>query len=177
MDSSWLSIVSKNHKHYIRLVNSWGEYEYAEDLVQEMYLRLYRLTTPERIIKDNEVNKSFVWITLKNMHLQLVRERKKMNKINIDEFTNISDTDNTELFEALNRLDEHIKNECDSWHWYDTMLFKLYINSEMSMRDVSTETGISLTSIFETLKKCKERLTFTTGEHYEDIRNKDYERV
>jgi len=32
----WLSKVAKHHREYVKWVNRWGEYDFAEDLVQEM---------------------------------------------------------------------------------------------------------------------------------------------
>ena len=38
----WLNIVAKHHKEYVRIVESFGEYFYAEDIVQEAYERAIR---------------------------------------------------------------------------------------------------------------------------------------
>jgi DNA-directed RNA polymerase specialized sigma24 family protein len=45
---NWLSEVAKNHKNYVKIINSFGEYFYAEDLVQEMYLRLTATSNPNK---------------------------------------------------------------------------------------------------------------------------------
>ena len=40
--ADWLGLVAKQHKEWIRIVNGFGEYDYAEDIVQESYLILYK---------------------------------------------------------------------------------------------------------------------------------------
>ena len=45
----------------------------------------------------------------------------------------------------------------------------------MSMRELEAETKISLTSIFHTIKHCKQQLREAVGEDYQDYINGDYE--
>ena len=50
------------------MAHSFGAGAYAEDVVQEMYLRLNKyVDDPERIMYNDEPNKLFVWVTLRNM--------------------------------------------------------------------------------------------------------------
>jgi hypothetical protein len=70
-----------------------------------------------------------------------------------------------------------VNSEINNWHWYDKMLFELYKDTGKSMRDIESDTGISLSSIFCTLKNCKESLKENVKEDYEDFINKDYELI
>ena len=45
------------------------------------------------------------------------------------------------------------------------------------MRKISRGADISLTSIYESLKSCKERLRVAVGEEYEDFINEEFERI
>jgi DNA-directed RNA polymerase specialized sigma subunit len=78
---------------------------------------------------------------------------------------------------ATSNIEQMIEDEIESWHWYDAMLFRLYKDSNLSMRQIADKTNISLTSIFHTLKKCKDRLKENVGEDYEDFINKDFELI
>ena len=40
--TDWLGIVAKRHREWVKIVNSFGEYNYAEDIVQECYLTIYK---------------------------------------------------------------------------------------------------------------------------------------
>lgn len=51
-----------------------------------------------------------------------------------------------------------IYHEMRRWHWYDKAMFDLYFSTEMSYRDISKETGISVTNIHTTINNGKERI-------------------
>jgi hypothetical protein len=57
----WLKQVAKYHDDYLRIVRSLGEDVYAEDIVQEMYLRLHKYGDLSRILqKDGKVNINYI---------------------------------------------------------------------------------------------------------------------
>lgn len=168
MSGQWLEIVAKEHKYYVDVVKSFGEYNFAEDIVQEMYLRIHKYTSPEKIVKDGIVNKGFIWFVLRNIYVDYCKQRNKITKVDLNEAVIMSDEQNTE---ALNELYDKIEREIESWHWYDTMLFKLYRDSGKSMRELEAETKISLTSIFHTIKHCKARINAAISEDYYDVLN------
>jgi RNA polymerase sigma factor (sigma-70 family) len=179
----WLNIVAKHHKEYIKIVKSWGEDEYSEDIVQEMYIKLWERVEPSRIIKDGQVNKYFVFVTLRRMVVDLQRQRSRVDKVRIGEGFEIGEDfdliDETEpqKHQAFLRLHELIENEKENWHWYDKMLFELYAKTDMSLRDIEKEVKISYTSAGNTIKRCKHKLKESVGEDYEDFINGDYERI
>lgn len=117
-----------------------------------MYLRLLKYTNQEKIVKDNEVNKAYVWFTLRSVYMMYLKEKSKIDKIRIGDDFDIPD-DSSEQFE-LKRVYSYI----DKWEWYDKMLFTTYINSDLSIRQIAKKTGISLTSVFYTIKNCKQAL-------------------
>lgn len=173
---NWLSEVAKNHKNYVKIINNFGEYFYAEDLVQEMYLRLDRNKRPEQIIINGKVNEYFIFLTLKSIFLNFVTSKNKVIKIN-ELPLNLSSVDNTEYHEAQFRFNARIEAEIDKWHWYDAMLFRLYLESGKSMRDISDGTTISLRSVFDTITECKRKLKANCKEDYEDLVNNDLELI
>lgn len=159
MDSKWLSIVAKHHKEYVAMVKSFGERVYYEDIVQEMYLRILKYTNPDAIIKDGKVNKSYIYLVLKSIFLTYVRTKSKIDKVSLDETGQLryEEIDN-ELIASQTRTDELIQLEMNQWEWYDKMLFEVYVSDDKSMRQLAKETGISVTSIFNTIKNCKSKL-------------------
>lgn len=178
ISTNWLTKVAKHHKYFVSVVESFGEYFYAEDIVQEMYLRLHKYTTWDRIVKDGEVNKGFVWFVLRNIYVDYCKQKSRIDKCDLKEAIYIfddSEEKNTNV--AKDKIDLKIEKEINSWHWYDSMLFKLYRDSGKSMRELEAETKISLTSIFHTIKSCKERIKEAVGEDYEDLINNDLERI
>jgi predicted DNA-binding protein YlxM (UPF0122 family) len=66
-----------------------------------------------------------------------------------------------------NKIDDIIED----WYWYDKKLTKLYLNTNMSMRDISKETKISLSSIFNTLTNAKEKIRKESKEEYKKYKS------
>lgn len=173
--SEWLASVAKHHKYFISVVKGFGEDKYAEDIVQEMYLRIYKYTNPEKILKDGEVNQGFIWFVLRNIYVDYCKQKGKIEKVTMNDAFDIKDEEATGIEKAKNDIELKIYLEINSWHWYDTMLFKLYKENNHSMRQLSALTKISVTSIFHTIKHCKQRLIDNVGEDYEDYLNGDFE--
>jgi DNA-directed RNA polymerase specialized sigma24 family protein len=118
-----------------------------------------------------------MWIMLRNAAFE---QNKKYSK----ELTNIEynkeivyNEDYIEEQEGYNRLINNVYKEIDNWHWYDAKLFTLYLEQDVSMRELSKMTNISIGSIFQTLKNCKERLRENVGDDWEDYLNKDFELI
>lgn len=175
MDSKWLSKVAKYHKEYVNIVRSWGEFDYAEDIVQETYLKLLRYTTEEKIINNGKVSKTYVWYTMRSVYIEYLRSKGKFEKVELDKNTEyLSETDEAE---AYGLVLERIDREIESWHYFDSMLFRHYIASGKSMREIASDTNISLRTIFDTIKQCKLRIKENVGEDWEDFTNKDYEKI
>ena len=174
--SNWLSIVAKHHKDWVKIVNSFGEYDYAEDIVQEMYIAIHKYTTPDKIIKNGEVSKGYIFFTLRSLYYQFYNAKNKVNKISLDNIQ-IEYSNDIEQEEAFAKVCNLMDNYIEDWHWYDQKLFKLYRDTDMSIRKIAKETGISWVSIFNTLKKCKKDIKDKFKEDYDDYLNGDYERI
>lgn len=168
--TNWLNIVAKEHKFFVDVVRSFGEQVYAEDIVQEMYLRIHKYTNPEKIIKNGEVNKGFIWFVLRNIYVDYCKQKSRIQKIEINE-TILAVDESDKKTKAIDENYYKIEKEIDSWHWYDSKLFRLYRDSGMSMREIEQATKISLTSIFHTIKNCKARINVALKNEYYDVLN------
>lgn len=173
-----IEIVAQNHKKYVSIIKKFGEHFYAEDLVQETYINLERYSTPDKYLKDGKPNDAYIYLCLKNTFLQLQREKRKATKVSLNDIQELSQNEmNKDYFDSLEKIDTLVKNEVNSWHWYDAKMYKLHVEKKMPMRMIEAETNISLRSIFETLKVCKQRLRVAVGESYEDFINEEFERI
>lgn len=152
------------------MVKSFGcPDDLVEDFVQEMYLRMHKyVATPEKILYGEEINTFYVYVTLRNMYTDYAKNKNKF-KIVSEGFVDRPQVDyEAEEYELiLQDLTQNIWDEVEQWHWYDAKLFKIYMTTEMSMRDLSKETTISLRSIFNTLKNGKQRIKDNFQENYE----------
>ena len=174
----WLKIVAKDHREWVKLVQSFGEDFFAEDIVQESYLRLHKYCKPENIIQDGQINKGFMYFVLRNLYLLHVKSEKKNAMVSLNELAVLKDEPtNLTKEESFSTLLGKIHEEVDSWHWYDKQLFTIYKDTDLSIRDIAKETTISSSSIFNTLKNCKSKIKTKFKEDYEDFKNEDYELI
>jgi len=173
----WLNKVAEHHADYLRIVKSLGVDDLAEDIVQEMYIKISKYCSPERILRENgKVNKYYIRCVLYNLVFDYRKQQNKHKKVNIEEVYNLGvEYDYIEETEAYTSLIQQIGEEVETWHWYDRDLFLLYWKTGFSIRKLSEETRISTSSIFQTLKYCKKRIRTNVGEDYEDFMNEDYE--
>ena len=188
MKTNILEILATKHNDWIKMASSFKlNKNDANELVQEMYIRMYDYTKDiNRIMyKENEINTFYIYITLRNLYYTNYTNYGKRKKItlftdieeqynyginniaNNDEDTNTDYDKKVKLEDLCNKIDGII----DKWYWYDKKLTKLYFNTNMSMRDISKETKISLSSIFNTLTNAKEKIRKETKEEYKKYKS------
>lgn len=179
-----LEKLAENHDMWIKMVVNMGcDVPTAQDIVQSMYLRMHRLVQDKKKImyNDEEVNRFFVFVTLRNMFIDFKKAKNKY------EFFEYFETDGKELSdefmsedvdfeedEAFVYLTEQIAKEMGTWLRYDIILSSIYFKTNYSLRDISGGSGISLTSIFNSIKNYRAKLKAKFGEDYEDYINGDY---
>lgn len=177
-NNKWLEEVAKHHKEWIKIINSFSEIDYAEDLVQEMYIALWKYADADKVIDSNgNVRKGYVFFTLRSLYFQFYNKKSKITKVGIEEQWSLFDDSNLEEQKAYNDICMLIDSEIDNWHIYDKKLFKLYRDSGMSMREIAKETNISLISIFHSIKNYKEILNKKFQKDYTDYIENDYNNI
>jgi len=162
-----IEIIAQKHKDWVNIARSFGAKTEAEDIVQEMYLRLDKYIKP-----DQKITSSFVWITLRNIYFDFLKKEPITFELDKTVSEAISDTESIIAYEELNK---RVRDELNNVDWFDKMLFELYVTSGKSMRQLSKETGISLSCIFYTTNRTKTHLQSLLIEDYQDYLNEDYE--
>jgi DNA-directed RNA polymerase specialized sigma24 family protein len=176
MNNQWLAKVAQHHDEWVKVIHTFGEYDYAEDIVQESYIALYKYADADKLLDaQGEVRKGYMYFTLRSLFYQYYNKKKKVNKVNFDDQWELFDDSNIEEHKAYNDICLLIDEEIKNWDWYDRKLFKLYRDSDMSMRDIAKETNISLISIFNSIKNYKIILKEKFEKDYTDYLENDYE--
>lgn len=128
-------------KSILKLDSSLSE----EDLIQDLYIKLYG--------KDN----SFIYNKMKQCLLQIYN-KKKVSKIEVceidDDILNIQDSDNTNNIVITNEAMMYIKS-------YDDIMYNCiyeYYNKKKTLREISSELGISFNGVKKKIDKGLEML-------------------
>jgi DNA-directed RNA polymerase specialized sigma24 family protein len=164
-----LDLLAQRHSEWLRMVASFGaDRDTCHDVVQDMYLRMHRyVENPERIMYgEGEVNTYFVFVVLRNLYISSKKTMLFESIDDVDINGSLEDPD-TEKEEVFNNMINAIWEEVESWHWYDTKLFKVYHNSNMTIKKISEETKISERSIWNTLDNGRKRIQANRGEDYQ----------
>jgi len=130
-----LKEICKQHQRWINTVKQFGIIDFAEDVVQEAYLKC---------LEKETINEAYFYLTLRSLSMDLHRKQKQIIKVSIDEVNIITE------------IEEHneVLNLVNDFHWFDKEVFFLYYDNKMSMRKIAEETGISLSTIFKTIQTC-----------------------
>ena len=153
-----LKILAKDHKKWLRISKSFGLTEDAEDLVQNMYLKIYDWKgkyDKTLMFSETEVNHYFVFLVLRNLFLDLCRTNKKEIRLE-SEFYDKKITRQVSL-EYKEQLTE-IKKEIASWHLYDRKIYELIFIEDYNMSELARQTGINYDSIRRTRLKIEKLL-------------------
>ena len=152
-----LKLLYFKHKDWCDVVESFGvNKDTAEDIVQEMYIKVHKLVVNGTNImyNDNEVNYYYIYRTLYTLFLDLKRKESKVDILGLDDIT--KDLTQDEFVDYDNLFDK-LTNELETLYWYDRKVFEL-IDSGESFQDLSEKTKISYYSLYNTYRKVKRHL-------------------
>lgn len=186
--ADWLSKVAKYHTTWVKIAKTLGAKDYAEDIVQESYLKLHQYSSEDKIFHKGQISKGYMYFVIRSVFYNYLNQKNKIYKVQIDDYFKDNDfreilqkdlekfsaNDNIEKEKAFWRLCKKMDNELNEWHWYDKSIFELYRDTDLSIRKMSSETKISSVNIFHTLKKGKKIMKEKFSEDYEDFKNEDY---
>jgi len=160
------------YQDYLVELASVFDSEFAEDIVQEFYLLLHKYkVTEEQMFTNSKLNRGYCFIIIRNIHYQIYNAKKRIVKFELnEEVYNMVDEFDLEKELDWNEFRTKAESEVNNWDWYDKKLFSIYRDSNISIRGLAKETGISFVSIFHSLKKHKEKLKELLKEDYDNLK-------
>lgn len=166
-----LEKVSQYQDYLVELASVFDS-DFAEDIVQEFYLLLHKYkVTEEQMFTNGKLNRGYCFIIIRNIHFQIYNVKKRITKCELnEEIYNMVDDFDLEKELDWNEFRTKAESEVNNWDWYDKKLFSIYRDSNISIRGLAKETGISFVSIFHSLKKHKEKLKELLKEDYDNLK-------
>lgn len=182
-----LELLSKKHKKWISLVESLGcNKAYAEDVVQEAYIKIYEYLQKGVNIDygDDDVNDFYMYMTLRSIFINSTKKKT----LDIQNFQDTDSLNNTlrkikdeysdlEMEGAYTRLINKIFTEVNSWDFYHRNMFIAYFTSGLSLDRLSEETEIGRSSLYNSIRKYREVIQDMFSEDAEDFFNQDYNHI
>ena len=110
-----IEIIAQKHKDWVNIARSFGAKTEAEDMVQEMYIRLDKYIKP-----DQKISTSFVWITLRNIYFDFLKKEPITFELDKTVSEAICETESIIAYEELNK---RVRDELNNVDWFDKMIF------------------------------------------------------
>jgi len=162
---SLVELAYDKHKDWINIVKSFGANKnYAEDIVQEMYIQLIcDIKKGLDLSYNDDINTYYCYKVLRGIYLNTHKKEAKFLKTYIEdingEIKEVEDLgiDEVEYAKQKDNIDEILKE----MYWYDSKVFSL-VASGKSVASLSRDTKISYYSLYNTyrtaLKNIKDKL-------------------
>ena len=162
---SLVELAYDKHKDWINIVKSFGANKnYAEDIVQEMYIQLIcYIQKGLDLWYNDDVNTSYCYKVLRGIYLNTHKKQARMLKTYLEdiegEIRQIDELGIDEIEYAQRK--DFIDNILSEMYWYDSKVFTL-VASGKSVASLSRDTKISYYSLYNTyrnaLKHIKDQL-------------------
>ena len=183
-----LEKLSVKHKDWIDIVKSFGCNESsAEDVVQDSYLKIYdRLEKGVDITYgDSDVNTFYMYMTLRSVYINNAKRKSVWNgaidstQENLDsKFESLKDEyADVEMEDAYRRMMNSIFTEINSWDFYSRNIFIAYFTSGLSLTKLSDNIGIGRSSLYNSIRLCRDIIKEHFEEDVQDFYNGDYDKI
>lgn len=183
-----LQMLAAYHDQYIDMAkaiaaNNQEVRNYAEDFVQEAYLRLSRFDDLyEKVISPKgKVAKGYMFFTLRSIIINTIKKRSNLkydylgSQYDFEEKYNFVDLGvDSEKFgiEAIEMKMYQVVKEHSGW--FDYELFKTYLETGKSFRTIADESKIGIRTIYLSIKRSKLLIAEHLKEDYQDYINDDF---
>ena len=149
-----MTLVATKHKQWLEIVTTFGcKPEVAEDLVQEMYIKIQLKLEKglDIMYNEKEINYYYIYKTLRNLFYDLKRKGKNITMVSMDDI-HLTTTD-VNFDEPYDK----IQDELSRMFWYDRKVFEI-INEGESIAEFSRKSLIHYYSLYNTYNKVKNKL-------------------
>ena len=162
---SLVELAYDKHSDWVNIVKSFGANKnYAEDIVQEMYIQLIcDIQKGLDLWYNDDVNTYYCYKVLRGIYLNTHKKQARMLKTYIEDIEgDIKQIDELGIDEIqYAQRKDFIDSILDGMYWYDSKVFTL-VASGKSVASLSRDTKISYYSLYNTyrnaLKHIKDQL-------------------
>jgi len=158
-----VEVLFKRHKQWIKFSHAYlsdGNMLHAEDVIQTAYMKVL---IELRKYPGKQINDTYFYNTIKNIvlddkkratdPLKFAQQITNQNCKKSDQLENSEPTK-----EQLENLIKDIDNYVETFYHFDKLLFNAYRYEFRSIRKLSKATKIGHVQVFQTVKRCKQRI-------------------
>ena len=128
----------------------------AQELVQDLYLKMMEIKDIKKIMYNNDVNLFYLYKMLRSIHLNGIKKATNHLPIDDDLLNKPADSYDYVADSDFERALELTNEALDSMYWFDSKLLRVYLEENHSIQSLHDATGISNSTIWTSMKKTKQ---------------------
>lgn len=153
----FVAVLNNRHSHWLSVAKYYGSTSPLDD-IQDAYVKVIEYINKNGINEEHHPD-GLMFFCLRSVVLQSHKNNVELlttdGKLEVEEDIYVSPITDEEI--------DAIYETLDDWQWFDRTLIKIYFdldrkNEGMSMRRIASETGISLSTIFNSIKRSKQKI-------------------
>jgi len=179
-----IELLAKHHSEFITMAksiagNSFEVRNYAEDFVQDAYIKLMKYDDLyDKIITNDKASKGYMFFAVRSIVLNELKRVKKCrynfvgDEYDMEEKFMLEDKGvDPQKYqeEAIESMMYNVLKE--SVEWFDYELFRTYLKTGKSFRVLAEESGLGIQTIYLSIKQSKLIIAEQLYEDYIDFKN------
>ena len=161
-------------------------FNYAEDFVQEGYLRLARYEDLfDKVVNTKgKVSKGYMFFVLRSIIVNAIKKKSNLkfnylgSQYDFEETYNFIDEGVDRDKEGLEAIEQKMYSIVkEGSKWFDYSLFRTYLETGKSFRTIAEESGIGIRTIYLSIKRSKLLIAEKLHEDYQDFLNDEHELI
>lgn len=186
-----LEMLAEYHSEYIKMAraiagNNNEVFNYAEDFVQEGYLRLARYEDLfDKVVNTKgKVSKGYMFFVLRSIIVNAIKKKSNLkfnylgSQYDFEETYNFIDEGVDRDKEGLEAIEQKMYSIVkEGSKWFDYSLFRTYLETGKSFRTIAEESGIGIRTIYLSIKRSKLLIAEKLHEDYQDFLNDEHELI
>jgi len=147
------------HKHntwlYQVSYNFTSDKDSAEELVQELYLKMMEIKDINKIMFKEDVNLFYLYKMLRSIYLNGIKRSKPSLPLDDEIYELPADSYDYGADNAFEQMVQLTNEALDTEYWFGKELLRVYIEENHSIQSLHNATGISNSTIWTQLQKTK----------------------
>lgn len=184
-----IRLLHKHHEDFIKIAltyagNHFRVRNYAEDFVQEAYLKLLRYDDLyEKVIVDGEATKGYMFFVIKSV---IINDIKKKSNLDYTFYGDTAEMDavldheegertatriaKEEIEDKMHDLiNEAADNPDKDINRFDALTFRKYLETRKSYAKMAAESGVGERTIYLAMQRCKELISTELEDDYREF--------
>ena len=85
--TEFLEVLGKNHKEWVDLAKNLGAKDYAEDIVQEAYIKITKYAHNKNVYSNGKYSKAYMYFTIRSVFIDYIRTKKNIHTVSYTHLT------------------------------------------------------------------------------------------